>query len=286
MATLLTIGFFKDILYKKGVNVMSNIFKAVLVFLIIVSVVSITMAVIGFVGKEREYAKRLVVEDKLALALKDKKNLEKELGAVKSAKELTEVEIAKLDKLVKEFSSQLEEAKQKSESVSAKLDASKVELAKIKIDLDNEKKEKLVISKKLDSIQSDYDNIKNEALRLAKEKMDLEKRITESQEKQPVSLPTIVINPNDNNKTAASQAVKPVMQGHVLVVNKEYGFIVTDIGQDKNIQKGIKFDVMDGSKLLGQAQIEKIYDTMSSATILPDGKINDMKKGNLIVEIR
>ncbi|MCX5687579.1 MAG: hypothetical protein NTV71_02910 [Candidatus Omnitrophica bacterium] len=264
---------------------MSNIFKIILVFLIIVSVVSIIMAVIGFVDKGREYAKRLVVEDKFAIALKEKKNIEKELETVRSAKELIEVEIAKREKLVEELSSQLEEAKQKSESVSAKLDASKIELAKIKIDLDNEKKEKLAMSKKFDSLKSDYDNIKKEASRLTKEKMDLEKRITESQEKQSVSLDTIVINPNDSNKMA-SQVVQPVMKGQILVVNKEYGFIVTDIGKDKNIQQGIKFDVMDGSKLLGQAQIDKIYDTMSSAVILPGGKIDDMKKGNVIVEIR
>ena len=71
-----------------------------------------------------------------------------------------------------------------------------------------------------------------------------------------------------------------------MVVNKEYSFIVTDIGQDQNIQKGMKFDVMDGPKFLGQAEIDKVYDTMSSAAILPGGKINDMKKGNVIVESR
>jgi len=264
---------------------MPNISKAILVVLIIVSVASITMAVIGFIGKEREYAKRLVVEDKFALALKEKKSIEKELAEVKSAKELIEVGIAKLENEAKELSSQFEEAKQKSESLSAKLDASKVELARVRIDLDSEKKEKIAISKKLDSLQFEYENIKNEASRLAKEKMDLEKGIAESSEKQPIKLDTIVVSPNNKDK-AASQPLKPVMQGQVLVVNKEYGFIVTDIGLDKNIQKGIKFDVMDGSRFLGQAQIDKVYDTMSSATVLPGGKINDMKKGNVIVEIR
>jgi hypothetical protein len=48
----------------------------------------------------------------------------------------------------------------------------------------------------------------------------------------------------------------------------------------------MKFDVMDGSRFLGQAEIDKVYDTMSSAAILPGAKINDMKKGNVIVESR
>lgn len=263
---------------------MSKTFKIVLILLIVASVVSAVFAVIGFIGKEREYMKRVVLEDKLALTLKDKRSLEKELETVESVKEGMEAKIAKFEEKIKELSSQLEEAKQNSESASVDLEAKKTELAKIKVDLDNEKKEKLNISKKLESLQSDYDKVKREASKLTNEKMDLEKKIVELQEKQSVNLDKIVVNSDESDNS--SQAVKPVMQGKVLVVNKEYSFIVTDIGQDKNIQKGMKFDVMDGSKLLGQAEIDKVYDTMSSAAILSGGKINDMKKGNVIVESR
>ena len=111
--------------------------------------------------------------------------------------------------------------------------------------------------------------------------MDLEKRMLELREKQSVSLDKIVVNTNED-----SPAQKPVMQGKILVVNKEYSFIVTDIGQDKNVQKGMKFDVMDGAKFLGQAEVDKVYDTMSSAAVLAGARINDMKKGNVIVESR
>ncbi len=48
----------------------------------------------------------------------------------------------------------------------------------------------------------------------------------------------------------------------------------------------MKFEVMDGPKFMGQAEIDKVYDTMSSAAFLSGGKINDMKKGNVIVESR
>ncbi len=263
---------------------MSKTFKIVLVLLIVASIVSAVFAVIGFIGKEREYMKRVVLEDKLALTLKEKRNVEKDLETAKSAKELMETKITKFEEKAKEQSFQLEEAKQKSESTSVDLEAKKTELVKIKVDLDNEKKEKINISKKLDSLQVDYDKIKREASRLTNEKMDLEKKIVELQEKQSVNLDKIVVSSNDGD--GASQAIKPVMQGKVLVVNKEYSFIVTDVGQDKNIQKGMKFDVMDGPKFLGKAEIDKVYDTMSSAAILPGGKINDMKKGNVIVESR
>ncbi len=263
---------------------MSKTFKIALILLIVASIVSAVFAVIGFMGKEREYMKRVVLEDKLALTLKEKRGLEKDLETAKTAKEQMETKISKFEEKAKEYSSQLEEVRQKSEAAIVDLEAKKTELAKIKVDLDNEKKEKLSISKKLDSLQSDYDKAKKEALKLTNEKMDLEKKIVELQEKQSVNLDKIVVNSDESDNF--SHAVKPVMQGKILVVNKEYSFIVTDIGQDKNIQKGMKFDVMDGPKFLGQAEIDKVYDTMSSAAILSGGKINDMKKGNVIVESR
>ncbi|PJC49005.1 MAG: hypothetical protein CO035_00500, partial [Candidatus Omnitrophica bacterium CG_4_9_14_0_2_um_filter_42_8] len=76
---------------------MSKTFKIVLVLLIAVSVFSAVVAVIGFMGKEREYMKRLIVEDKLAATLKEKRSIEKELETVKSAKEQSEAKITKLE---------------------------------------------------------------------------------------------------------------------------------------------------------------------------------------------
>lgn len=263
---------------------MSKTFKIILILLVAASVGFAAMAVIGFIGKEREYMKRLIVEDKLAAVLKEKMILEKELETTKSVKEQAEAKVTKIEEKFKELSSQFDDAKQKSEYGAAELEAKKAELAKIKVDLDNEKKEKLSISKKLDSLQADYDRANKEMSKLADEKADLEKRMSDLREKQSVNLDKIVVNSGEDS--GVSQAPKQAMQGKILVVNKEYSFIVTDIGQDKNIQKGAKFDVMDGAKFLGQAEIDKVYDTMSSATVLPGAKINDMKKGNVIIESR
>ena len=72
---------------------MSKTFKIVLVLLVIASVVSASLAVVAFIGKEREYMKRLLLEDKLAATLKDKRRLEKEIDSDKKAKEEIEAKI-------------------------------------------------------------------------------------------------------------------------------------------------------------------------------------------------
>ncbi|MEK7868342.1 MAG: hypothetical protein AAB157_03080, partial [Candidatus Omnitrophota bacterium] len=94
---------------KKEWGVMSKTFKIALGLLVVASIISAVFAVIGFMGKEREYMKRVVLEDKLALTLKEKRVLEKDLETVKTAKEQMETKIAKFEEKIKEFSSQLEE---------------------------------------------------------------------------------------------------------------------------------------------------------------------------------
>jgi len=262
---------------------MSKIFKIVMVLLIIATVCSAVLAVIGFMAKEQEYAKRLVVEDKLSATLKEKRSLEKQLDTAKTAKEEAEAKIAKTEEKLKQLSSQVDAEKQKAQTAVLDLEAKKAELAKLKTDLESEKKEKTSISKKLSDLQTDYDNVKKEVTRLNNEKVNLEKRMTELQEKASINLDKIVVN---SPEAGLSSQTKPILQGKVLVVNKEYSFIVTDLGQDKGIQKGVIFDVMDGNTLLGKAEIDKVYDTMSSAAVLPGGRINDMKKGNVIIESR
>jgi len=266
---------------------MSKTFKMVLVLLIVASVISSVLAVLAYMGKEREYMKRIAVEDKLAATLKEKRSLEKELETVNAAKEQAEAKIAKIEDKVKELYSQVDEEKAKGEAAATSLEAKVAELGKLKTDLEKEKKEKLVISKKLDDLQFDYERVKKEVTRLNNEKMDLEKRIKDLREKESVNLDKIVVNTSEAGPfQQAKEAPKPLLQGRVLVVNKEYSFIVVDIGQDKGVQKGTVFEVMDGNTSIGKAEIDKVYDTMSSATVLAGGRINDMKKGNAIVEVR
>ena len=98
---------------------MSKTFKIVLILLIVASVASAAIAVIGFMGKEREYMRRIVVEDKLAGVLKEKRNLEKDLETAKASKEQTEAKILKMEEKLKDVSSQLDIVEQKSESCSS-----------------------------------------------------------------------------------------------------------------------------------------------------------------------
>ena len=270
---------------------MSKIFKIILLLLIIINIISGVAAVLAFIAKEREYTKRIILEDKLAATLKDKKRLEDEIELAKKAQEQSSAKIKELEIKIKGLESTIDGEKEKSKTALLNLSNKEEELAKLKEELEKERKEKINISKRLEDMEFDYTRAKAEITRLKDEKTQLEKRIADLKEKS-VDLDKIVVNPNAPSSTPTqtppvlTPTPKEPLRGRVLVVNKEYSFIVTDLGQKDGLQKGMIFEIMDGTESLGKAEIDKVYDTMSSATVLPNSKISNMKKGNLIIESR
>ncbi|MBU1007437.1 MAG: hypothetical protein KKH08_07635 [Candidatus Omnitrophica bacterium] len=265
---------------------MSKNFKIVLILLIAASVISAVMAVFSFVGKEREYMKRLLLEDKLSAILKDKKGLEDQIDSSKKAKEEAESKIKKIQEDMADLKALVKDEKEKNKDMSLDISEKEEKIERLKKDLEIEKKEKLTISKKLEDMEFDYTKAKTDASRLKQEKERLEKRLFDLKERS-VDLDTIVVNPASYSATTKSaEPVKELMRGRVLVVNREYGFIVIDLGKNDGVEKGIAFEVKDVRDSLGRVEIDKVYDTMSSATVLPGGDVGRMKKGDLVIESR
>ncbi len=263
---------------------MSKTFKIVLILLVVASVASAVLAVFSYIGKEREYMKRIMLEDKLAAILKDKRRLEKEVKVAKAAQEEATEKLTEMERAVEKLSLQIEEEKDKNKEAVLDLAAKKKELAGLEESLAKEKKEKLVISKKLAELEFDYERANREVLKLEKEKSWLEDKFSDLKESS-VDLDTIVVSPSA--KAAQPEPVAaPLLRGRVLVVNRDYSFIVTDLGKDDGVQKGMVFEVKDVRDLLGKAEVDKVYETMSSASMLPGADINNIKKGNLVIESR
>ncbi|MDP6685355.1 MAG: hypothetical protein QGI05_00205, partial [Candidatus Omnitrophota bacterium] len=137
---------------------------------------------------------------------------------------------------------------------------------------------------KLTAMEADYDKAKKDIAKLTKEKSDLEKKMAGMEEKV-VSLDPIVVTPSLPVVTSpAATETKEPLRGRVLVVNREYSFVVTDLGQKDGITPGMVFELRDGEVLLAKSEIEKVYDTMSSATLMPGADLSKIKKGNLVIE--
>ena len=73
-------------------------------------------------------------------------------------------------------------------------------------------------------------------------------------------------------------------QGSVLVVNREFNFIVVNMGSRDGIKPGQYLEVVRNGKPLARVQVERIYENMSAANILAEtvGKGEVIKEGDQV----
>ena len=104
--------------------------------------------------------------------------------------------------------------------------------------------------------------------KIKEEKEALEVEIAQGKEKN-IPLDKIVVKPG------------LVTDGRVLVVNKEYNFVVINLGAKDGMEIGTTLLVYRADKEEEKIKIEKLYETMSAATILPETK-GDLKETDTV----
>ena len=71
-------------------------------------------------------------------------------------------------------------------------------------------------------------------------------------------------------------------EGQVVVVNREYDFIVMNRGKNHGLSVGQEFQIVRGNQVLGKVKVEKVYDELSAAAILPDSQKDNIKEGDAV----
>ena len=69
---------------------------------------------------------------------------------------------------------------------------------------------------------------------------------------------------------------------HILTVNRKFNFIVVNLGLRDGLRMGDKIQVMQNGTQKALAQIEKIYDKFSAATLLDEDKGNPVHEGDSV----
>lgn len=77
----------------------------------------------------------------------------------------------------------------------------------------------------------------------------------------------------------------PDLTGKVLIFNKEYDFVVIDLGSKSNLRLGDILSVYRDSEFIGRVQVEKIKEKTSAAVILMPWKNVEFKKSDVVKEI-
>jgi hypothetical protein len=117
-----------------------------------------------------------------------------------------------------------------------------------------------------------------------KKKVELESRIANLQEVMGSQFPQEAGIPLKETTIAEpAEGVKGV-EGHILIANNEYDFVIINLGSEDGIKKGDVFSIEEEGGGIGMAQVKKLYRKMCLADIMPKTKTREVKK-NFIVKL-
>ncbi|MFH2138850.1 MAG: hypothetical protein ABII88_10095 [Candidatus Omnitrophota bacterium] len=270
--------------------------------LVVLTVFSVSGAVALYVIKEAEVNKRLEVEATLEATQLAKEQTEKELKDTIIVKDQFESDLTQTRQDFKKTLSELAEKEEELAKKEKQIDDTNNMVASLNASLSKKDKEQEKLDNKFKEANRDLQHLKVQLSQIRMAKESLENRIIQLSRKKSantVELEKIVVG-DDSSGTQKKKTMIPnpedqghyislpppaSLEGQVLVVNKEFAFVVINIGQKDGLEESKILEVYRGQNYLGKVQVERIYDTMSSAVILPEYTTEEIKEGDAVKQI-
>jgi len=259
--------------------------KIKLIVLIGVILVSLSIAGGGFYLLQKERVRNVELGNMLdELTVKQKAGEAKLLEAQKS--------ISSLESKLKDTASQIDSLSNQLQQEKTAKEEALTKIEQMRTELDQQKELRSDLENRLTKAQNDVKNIQAKLGTIETEKAKLESKVKELEAKANVELGKIVVSPESvqvKPPVGAATVVKAVeakaqsLEGKVLVLNKEYNFVVINLGNKDGIAVGDQFAVYHGDKYIGDVKVEKLQDVMSAAGFASDDVKNKVKEGDKVV---
>ena len=242
----------------------------------VLAVLALLVAGVAIALQMQERTKRLAKERELLMAKSENEDLQQRLTDTRSAKERVEGELTRTkDELAKDVQ-QLEEERKAKETLAKSVDERQHEIDRLAKDLDQFRGERQALAQQVTQLQQERDGLQGKVGALEQAKTELDNKVTELSKHPSVELDRVVVNGSGSSTVSSGGA----LQGQVLVVNRDYDFIVMNLGRNHGLSVGQEFQVSRGSDVLAHVKVEKIYDELSAAAIMPNSKKDDIKEGD------
>ena len=260
------------------------------IILIALIVVSLCLAVLVFFALQQEKAKGMKLQAELADVKTAQKIAESKLEESKKAISALELKLKEAQAQIDTLNSDLSQEKTARQEASAQAEL-------LKKEADDQKQKRTDLEKKLTEEQKSSVDQANKLKALENRRITLEARIKELESKleeyntKDVELGTIVVAPEASTpqqaaspkKTAplkpaaAAAATQPTVssasgpqggssfEGKLLVVNKDYNFVVINMGSKDGVHAGDIFSVYHAGKYAGDVKVDKVHDSMAAA---------------------
>ena len=262
----------------------------------VLAVLAMGVAAVAIVLQIQEREKRQAKERELQLAINEVEDLKSRLNEAQQSKSRTEEQLASVRNELSQTKEEFEKTLKAQEALTKAIEDREGEIARLTKDLDQSRNESQQTSNQLSALQAERDAVKQKLADLEKAKQDLEAKVMELSERPTVELDKVVVGSDQSalgaGTVAAVDAAGLVMpasagspassDGQVVVINREYDFIVMNLGKNHGLSVGQEFQIVRGDEVLGRAKVEKVYDELSAAALLPESKKNNIREGDTV----
>lgn len=225
---------------------------------------------------------------KSALLKQDLEGLKSKYGIIESKFNESKKRLLSLESSLKLRGEQVEALTKELEQEKTGKQEALAQTEQLKTDLEQQKTSRSDLEIKLTSAEDQTKRLQGQLAELETKRGELEAKIKELEEKTKyVELGKIVVSPENENTELSTEVTvkeeKPLLsnlEGKVLVINKEYDFVVINLGGKDGINTGDALSVFRDEKYIGDIKVEKVHDSMSSAGFSAElrDKINEGDK--------
>lgn len=258
--------------------------KLLLPILIVLTVIFIVLAGVAFNSYQKEYAENV--------------QLKTQLAELEGRQKATAGKLEESKKNASELELKLQETNAKLDSINAELATEKAahaetsnKLEQLQNDLNTQKSMREDLEGKYKQVSDESKRNKEQVRIMQEQKTALEEKIKNLESGAGgVELGKVVVSPEaaqtpvevvgqgqtkpgdfKATKAAPAKAVK-ALEGKVMVVNKEFNFVVINLGAKDKLNVGDEFVISRGNKVIGDIKVEKVHEAMSAAGFVPELK--------------
>ncbi len=261
--------------------------------------VGLAAAGFGLVTRAQEHSIRLAKEHELASIIQERDALQVQIASLETEKSKIEQELGEAKSELDQSKQQFTKVQQEQQSLSTNLEQRQGELSKLTQAMDSMMKElsqarsdREKLNTQLSKLSTERDTLQQQLDETKKAQRTLEAKLSEFSRVPTVQLEKVMVSTSEQERPPMPIPIQPIgavtsaihtgSNGQVLVINRDYDFVVVDMGKNQGLSVGQQFKVVRGDEVIGTVKVEKVYDDLSAAAILSDTKADLIREGDQV----
>jgi len=289
---------------------MSEKGKSAVIILVVLVVLSLSAAGGAYFLFQQEHQRNLVLQD-------DLEELKTRQKITESRLEESKRMLTALEGRLKDTRGDLTELADMLQAERDQKDGALAQVEILRVDLDEQRRLRIQLEddltytqEALNETQVQLDTLGSEKMSLEEQINDLQARSTNLEDKmQGVELGKIVVSADKpapakkkkgwwpwgrkKEESSLEEAEEDMqlpedlaadqLQGQILIVNKDYNFVVINLGSKDGVAVGDSFSLYHDNNYVGDVQISKIHDSMAAADFLSEDAKEAAAEGDKVI---